>query len=353
VPLRAASLPNKATLHHVHSLADARASRPHIFSSSSQFEHNIDEQPGLSEFGQVFGELLVSAFDANFQNSELAAQPHIRRGGGSLPIRMIRLDSAPHEVIDPPTSDLVIGLVLRSKGSASWGWDGARMNMAASRRPGTLGVTPLSVTGRFEVDGPSSLLIVALPFEGLVRRLEPDLMLRRDLGLLHDAYTDQPIARALCQKLWSLSEHPGAITDLRMDLISEQLVAYLAGRPEFGKQGQTRGGLGTLELARVRAAAELENADVSDLARAASMPVRTFRRRFQMSFGMPPHKWLIKLRIERAKAMLTDSDVKLCHIAIDLGFASQAHFTDTFRWATGVTPGRFRRELLKSATGSE
>ncbi|WP_301751450.1 AraC family transcriptional regulator [uncultured Erythrobacter sp.] len=225
--------------------------------------------------------------------------------------------------------------------------------MAATRHTGTLGVTTLNLTGRFEVYGPSSLLIVALPFDDLATRLEPDLLLRRELGRLHDAYTERPIARALCQRMWSLPEPPGAITDVRMDLIAEQLVAYLAGPPEFGKHGKRRGGLGPLELARVRAAAEQENADVSDLAQAASMPVRTFRRRFQMSFGLPPHKWLIKLRIERAKAMLTGSDVKLCHIAVDLGFANQAHFTDTFRWATGVTPGRFRRELFEQAASAE
>jgi len=262
---------------------------------------------------------------------------------------MIRLDSDAHEVIDPPTSDLVIGLVLKSKGAASWSWDSARMITAPIRRPGTLGVTPLNAIGRFEVDGPSSVLIVALPFEDLVTRLEPDLLLRRDLGLLHDAYTDQPIARALCQRLWALSEHPGAITDLRIDVISEQLVAHLAGPAEFVTLGQTRGGLGALELARIRAAAELEHADVSDLAHAASMPVRTFRRRFHATFGIPPHRWLIQLRIERAKAMLASCDAQLCHIAIDLGFANQAHFTETFRRVTGVAPGHFRRELTMSA----
>lgn len=294
----------------------------------------------------------MSAFEANFRNSALAAQPHVRRGGGSLPIRMIRLDSDPHEVIDPPSSDLVIGLVLRSKGPASWGWDGARMNQAASRRPGTLGVTPINATGRFEVGGPSSVLIVALPFDDLAKRLEPDLTLRRDLGLLHDAYTEQPIARALCKRLWALSEYPGTVTDLRMDLISEELVAHLAGPAEFRLQGEARGGLGPLEMARIRAAAEVDNAGVTDLARATSMPIRTFRRRFQLSFGMPPHQWLVKLRVERAKTMLADTDVSLSHIAVDLGFANQAHFTDTFRWATGVSPGRFRRQPRWQAEGS-
>lgn len=288
----------------------------------------------------------MSRFDESFERSELAAQPHVRRGGGTLSTRMIRLESEPHEIIDPPTSDLVIGLILKSKGPASWGWDGAKWHSARSRPRGTLGVTPLNTAGRFEVYGRSSILIVALPFDDLVRRLEPELALRRDLGRLHDAYTDQPIARLLCERLWSLSEKPGTVTDLRMDSIAEQLVTHLACPTNFDTVGRTCGGLGTLELRRVRAAAELESVSVSALAQAAAMPVRTFRRRFHSSFGISPHQWLIRLRIERAKAMLGNRDMKLCEIAIDLGFANQAHFTDTFRWVTGLTPGRFRRELF-------
>jgi AraC family transcriptional regulator len=286
----------------------------------------------------------MSEFDEHFRRSALAMHPHERRGGGSLQTRMIRLDSPAHEVVDPPTSDLVVALVIRSRGAVEWSWDGAKAHSTAHRGSLTLGVTPLRTAGHFAMSGPSSILIVALPFDAIARRLETDLILRRDLGGLHDAYTTQPKASALCRKLWSLSQRPSQVTDLQIDLLSERLVAELAGPVGTSGADAALGGLGPLERARVCAAADGLEAEVADLARVAMMPVRTFRRRFQATFGMPPHRWLIARRIEQARNLLTKKELRLSQIALDLGFASQAHFTDTFRREVGISPGRFRRE---------
>ena len=81
------------------------------------------------------------------------------------------------------------------------------------------------------------------------------------------------------------------------------------------------------------------------LAKAAAMPVRSFRRRFQAAFGEPPQRWLAGRRIERARRLLAENVLSLSEVALDLGFASQAHFTEAFRSAVGLTPGRFRREI--------
>jgi AraC family transcriptional regulator len=286
----------------------------------------------------------MSEFDEHFRRSALAIHPHERRGGGSLPTRMIRLDSPAHEVVDPPTSDLVVALVIRSRGAVEWSWDGAKANFTGHRGSLTLGVTPLRTAGHFAMSGPSSILIVALPFEAMAIRLEADLLLRRDLGRLHDAYTAQPRASALCQKLWSLSQHSSQVADLQVDLLSERLVAELAGPVGTSGAEAARGGLGPLEHARVCAAADQHAAEVADLAHAAMMPVRTFRRRFHASFGMPPHRWLIARRIEQARDLLRRKELRLSQIALDLGFASQAHFTDIFRREVGISPGRFRRD---------
>jgi len=78
---------------------------------------------------------------------------------------------------------------------------------------------------------------------------------------------------------------------------------------------------------------------------AAALPVRSFRRRFQAAFGEPPHRWLAHRRIARARRLLQESRLSLSEAALDLGFASQAHFTEAFRRAVGVTPGRYRREV--------
>ena len=58
--------------------------------------------------------------------------------------------------------------------------------------------------------------------------------------------------------------------------------------------------------------------------------------------GMPPHQFMTLRRIERAKQLLLRTDQSLAEIALEVGFSSQAHFTDQFRRVTGSTPLRFR-----------
>lgn len=283
----------------------------------------------------------MSAFDQQFQTGPLAVHRHERRGGGSLSTRLIRLNSPAHAVVDPPTDELVVGLMVAGSAGARWAWDGGRANVTAARHPGTLGLTPIGAAGTFEVDGASTILIVSLPYPALTARLELDLAVPRDFGRLHDAYQDRPEARALCQRLWRAAGRPGFARDETIDALSEALLASLAGETPV----ETVQSLSAQERRRVQARAERPDADVAALAEAAAMPVRSFRRRFQAAFGEPPHRWLASRRIARARHLLQENRLSLSETALDLGFASQAHFTEAFRRAVGVTPGRFRRDV--------
>jgi AraC-like DNA-binding protein len=69
-----------------------------------------------------------------------------------------------------------------------------------------------------------------------------------------------------------------------------------------------------------------------------------FARRFKLSFGEPPHAYLIRRRVEHACHLLLVSDLALAEIARASGFADQAHFTRSFRQRTGRSPGLWRRE---------
>jgi AraC-like DNA-binding protein len=60
---------------------------------------------------------------------------------------------------------------------------------------------------------------------------------------------------------------------------------------------------------------------------------------------MPPHRWLIERRIDRAKALLRKGEASLAEIALACGFADQSHFTAMFRKMVGATPGCFQREF--------
>ena len=68
-----------------------------------------------------------------------------------------------------------------------------------------------------------------------------------------------------------------------------------------------------------------------------------FARVFKASFGISPHRFLLRRRIDLASAALTQmADRPISDIALAFGFVSQAHFTEAFHRLTGVTPARWR-----------
>jgi AraC family transcriptional regulator len=68
-----------------------------------------------------------------------------------------------------------------------------------------------------------------------------------------------------------------------------------------------------------------------------------FSRAFKMSTGLSPHRWLLQARVAKAQEMLLTSDLPLAQIAIDVGFADQAHFSRTFARAIGESPSAWKR----------
>lgn len=67
-----------------------------------------------------------------------------------------------------------------------------------------------------------------------------------------------------------------------------------------------------------------------------------FHRQFKQSTGLTPGKYIFQVRIERAKTLLSDSDLPLVEVAAQAGFADQSHFTAAFRQATSMTPRMYR-----------
>lgn len=67
-----------------------------------------------------------------------------------------------------------------------------------------------------------------------------------------------------------------------------------------------------------------------------------FARAFKAATGETPHKYLIQRRMERAKVLLTVTQLAIAEVAYRVGFSNQSHFTTHFRKATGVTPKDYR-----------
>jgi AraC family transcriptional regulator len=83
---------------------------------------------------------------------------------------------------------------------------------------------------------------------------------------------------------------------------------------------------------------------LAELAQVACLSPQHFARAFRRATGMPPHRWVLQRRIQRACDLLRAADMPLADLALELGFADQSHFTATFRRLTGDTPAAFRRD---------
>ncbi len=89
-------------------------------------------------------------------------------------------------------------------------------------------------------------------------------------------------------------------------------------------------------------AASHEDWPVSRLARVSGVSEAHFARSFRGAFGVPPHRYLLTLRIERAKALLRDSELPISEIAFRTGWKSLGTFGRTFRDVTGESPSDLR-----------
>ncbi|WP_322966347.1 AraC family transcriptional regulator [Sphingomonas fuzhouensis] len=131
------------------------------------------------------------------------------------------------------------------------------------------------------------------------------------------------------------------------DYLSAALAARLLrrfGRPCTGPEC-TAGSLGERQLRQVVDFMEArldQPLSLADMASSCAMSASHFARRFKQTTGVPPHQYLIRLRIERAKRLLKDS-MPIAEIAVECGFTHQEHLTSMFRRATGLTPAVFRR----------
>jgi transcriptional regulator GlxA family with amidase domain len=89
-------------------------------------------------------------------------------------------------------------------------------------------------------------------------------------------------------------------------------------------------------------AASHEDWPVQRLARVSRVSEAYFARSFKQAFGLPPHRYLLTRRIERATALLRDTDRPITEIALETGWESLGTFGRTFRDITGERPGAIR-----------
>jgi len=89
-------------------------------------------------------------------------------------------------------------------------------------------------------------------------------------------------------------------------------------------------------------AASNEAWPVGRLARVSHVSEAHFARSFKQAFGLPPHRYLLTRRLERAKALLRDTELPILDIALQTGWNSLGTFGRVFHDVNGTSPSAWR-----------
>ena len=89
--------------------------------------------------------------------------------------------------------------------------------------------------------------------------------------------------------------------------------------------------------------------DIEWLARSVNLSRAHFIRSFRETFGETPHRYLQRRRLERAMALLRETDRSVTDICLDVGFSSLGTFSRTFREVLGESPREYRRRTQAAA----
>jgi len=84
---------------------------------------------------------------------------------------------------------------------------------------------------------------------------------------------------------------------------------------------------------------------LKDLADCAGLSLSHFSFQFRASTNQSPHQYMLRLRIERSKELLTDFRLSVLDVGLEVGFRNQQHFATVFRSSVGVPPSVYRTQL--------
>jgi AraC-like DNA-binding protein len=147
-------------------------------------------------------------------------------------------------------------------------------------------------------------------------------------------------------------ENPQPASRLFLDHMGKALIAHFAcayGGMRVDRR-LSRGGLAPWQERRCKEIVEASIAgeiSLEHLANECRLSERHFARAFRKSVGETPHRWILRRRVEVAKAMLAGSEKSIPDVAIACGFADQSHLTRVFSGIVGVPPGAWRRACRK------
>ena len=223
---------------------------------------------------------------------------------------------------------------------------------ASERRwtgPGQVSVTPAGQPVHRVLKGRPDVVLLHLAPE-LLHDVARELY-GRDVGrveLVRCLAMPDPRADQLIRLLLAEAETPGPSSSLMTGSLGRALTIHLlrfhsslSGSPAVPTAHCPAPRMQRV-IAQMRSCLD-QDMKLAGLAASAGLSPSQFVRAFREATGLPPHRYLRGLRIDKARELLEHTDLPVIDIALTCGFGQPGYFATTFREATGFSPRGWRR----------
>ncbi|MEO1400651.1 MAG: AraC family transcriptional regulator [Cyanobacteria bacterium J06635_1] len=239
-----------------------------------------------------------------------------------------------------------------------WEWKDGKTFKTHRYDRGDLWVNPAGVPFSHRINTYNQFVLLTLDPAKIVEALPEQPLLERQVFRRRHKVQDRHL-QTLIQALLVEAESSGPNGRLYADTLSTALAIHFVNHygtdvsldvpvgPTFARQ----------RLAQVIDYVEAhltEDLSLNNLALVSGLSKFHFSRLFKQAFGLTPHRYLMKRRVERAAMLLKQSGHKqdsltIAQIAHQFGFTDQSHFTRVFKQVKGLTPKRFLQKHFNTA----
>jgi AraC family transcriptional regulator len=259
-----------------------------------------------------------------------------------------------HEVCETPPvvpQHVEICLVIEGNEDSRVTRAGAGYSQEATAETGAIWLSPTGVAKAIGITAPiPQTMHLYLPTT-LFARLKDDFNLpivpadsiQLAVGI-HDGVIEQ-IGRSIMSELAVENAASRVFVEAASLTLAARLLQKHCDSGACASSNPSPDRLDHIRLRRVLEYIEANVADditLSDLAGIAGYSPFHFARKFTLAMGIPPHRYVSRVRLENAMAELTAGTLPLAQIALNAHFSSQASFTRAFHRATGTTPKEYR-----------
>lgn len=282
-----------------------------------------------------------------YKNGHLAPFLYEVRAPDGCGTTMFEARQPAGDMSDPPTTDLVLTCCLKPFRTGLLDLGAGRFSRHAMASDFV--VVPPNVATEIIIDAPHEIRQFCVDAGRARSLLGLDDNDTLDFGPLHAGFAQDIETTRTLEAVWRELSIEDPTARLFVDSATAMILARLTRLAErLGPSAPARGGLAPWQARRAIEYMEANLAsDISldEIAASVALSPYHFARAFRTTVGLPPHRYLTRLRIERASIMLRETTLRVSDIAALVGYGTHQAFARAFRRELGASPAAWRNDI--------